>query len=153
VERLSSRVLLVAAAGNHGNVGAKPEGYPGPWPKRNSALWPAAFTDVIAVGATDAEGTVAPFTPDVRWIDAYVPGVDLLSTFVNARVERSAGDTEFSGFARWSGTSFAAAVLSGLIAAKVHPGSGSAREAAMRELAEGTRDDQGRLLIEAPLRG
>ena len=154
VERLSSRVLLVAAAGNHGNVRPKPADYSGPWPKPNSALWPAAFTDVIAVGAADAEGRIAPFSPSAGWIDAYAFGVDRRSTFLNARVKRSEDTEEFNGFALWSGTSFAAAVVSGAIAARVHPGSRSAQEAVIDLLASGRRDSEDRLFIEGPpLRG
>jgi membrane-anchored mycosin MYCP len=154
VERLSSRILLVAAAGNHGNVGPKPEDRSGPWPKPNSALWPAAFTDVIAVGATDAKGEIAAFSPRVRWIDLYTRGVDLQSTFLNARVQRTQDTEEFNGFATWSGTSFAAAVVSGAIAARVRPGSRDALEAVRDLLASGKRDDDDRLFIEGPpLRG
>jgi hypothetical protein len=164
VERLSPRVLLVAAAGNHGNIGPKPEGWPGPgpkpegwpglWPKPNSALWPAAFTDVIAVGAADAEGRIAPFSPLVRWIDVWANGVNLRSTYLNARVRRSRDTEEFNGFAQWSGTSFAAAVVSGAIAARIRPGSRGAREAVIDLLATGKRDSEHRLFIEGPpLRG
>ena len=156
VERLSSRVLLVAAAGNHGTVGPKPAGYGGPWPRQNSALWPAAFSDVIAVGAADIKGRIAEFSPPVPWIDVYTRGVDLESTFLKARVRRpqNRGTEEFNGFARWSGTSFAAAVVSGAIAARIRPGSRSAKEAASDLLASGWHDSEHRLFIEGPpLRG
>jgi membrane-anchored mycosin MYCP len=152
VERLTSHVLLVAAAGNHGKVGQKPAGYGGPWPRPKSALWPAAFTDVIAVGAADAEGGIAEFSPLVPWIDVYTRGVDLESTFLNGPVRRpqDRGTEEFKGFARWSGTSFAAAVVSGAIAARIRPGSRGAREAAEDLLASGRRDPEHRTFIDGP---
>jgi subtilisin family serine protease len=108
---LGPRTLVVAAAGNHG----RPEGGTRPAPS-----WPAALDEVIAVGAVDG-GERASFSPDAPWVDAVAPGVDVVSTC-------AAHGTGGSVLARWSGTSFAAAAVSGAIAAQVHQGR-TAREA------------------------
>ncbi|MEV8632223.1 S8/S53 family peptidase [Streptosporangium sp. NPDC051023] len=73
-------------------------------------FWPAALPGVIAVGALDAaEEARAPFSAHGPWVDACARGEWLESAFL----EHGA----FQGYARWSGTSFAAAVVSGAIAA------------------------------------
>ncbi|MEV4246197.1 S8/S53 family peptidase [Streptosporangium canum] len=73
-------------------------------------FWPAALPEVIAVGALDAAEEVrAPFSAYGPWVDACARGEWLTSSFL----EHGA----FRGYAHWSGTSFAAAVVSGVIAA------------------------------------
>ncbi|MEU8381611.1 S8/S53 family peptidase [Streptosporangium sp. NPDC048865] len=73
-------------------------------------FWPAASPKVIAVGALDAAGEArAPFSAYGPWVDACARGEWLPSTFL----EHGA----FQGYARWSGTSFATALVSGAIAA------------------------------------
>ncbi|WP_326642531.1 S8/S53 family peptidase [Streptosporangium sp. NBC_01755] len=73
-------------------------------------FWPAASPRVIAVGALDAaERDRAPFSAYGPWVDACARGEWLSSTFL----EHGA----FRGYACWSGTSFAAALVSGAIAA------------------------------------
>jgi subtilisin family serine protease len=73
-------------------------------------FWPAASTKVIAVGALDAaEEARAPFSAHGPWVDACARGEWLTSTFLRHGA--------FRGYARWSGTSFATAVVSGAIAA------------------------------------
>jgi hypothetical protein len=100
--------------------------------------------NVVAVGATDREGVVADFTPNVAktsdaarvsdaakpadtgrqpvpWIDFWARGVGVESTYLTGRVDlvRETGNrtVTFAGRARWSGTSFAAAAVSGALAA------------------------------------
>ncbi|GGS67019.1 serine protease [Planobispora rosea] len=73
-------------------------------------FWPAALPGVIAVGALDAaEEARAPFSAYGPWVDACARGEWLSSTFL--------AHGAFRGYARWSGTSFAAAAVSGAIAA------------------------------------
>ncbi|MER6827893.1 S8/S53 family peptidase [Streptosporangium sp. NPDC000563] len=73
-------------------------------------FWPAASPGVIAVGALDPDGGArAPFSAYGAWVDACARGEWLSSTFL----EHGA----FNGYARWSGTSFATALVSGAIAA------------------------------------
>jgi membrane-anchored mycosin MYCP len=123
VELLSPHVVLVAAAGNHGD----------PRTSRvptNSAVWPAAFDQVVAVGAHDARGGPAHFSPQQPWVDVTAPGVRVESWYPVA-IDPGPG---YSGRARWSGTSFAAAHVSGQIAAQAEPGRLEAREVVERFL-------------------
>ena len=120
LERLGPDVVVAAAAGNFGKHD-KPVG----------PVWPAAFDRVVAVGATDDEGTRPTYSPDPRhapWVDVQAPGHGVVSLFPKGEllVTNEDGSTrweEFKGFARWSGTSFAAAHVTGLIAARTSPGS------------------------------
>ena len=90
-------VIIVAAAGNDGSC---------------RPTFPAAAPGVIGVGALGRD-CIAPFTNWGWWVRACAVGVDVVSTFLtcDARV----GDERcchrrvtFAGWARWSGTSFAA---------------------------------------------
>jgi subtilisin family serine protease len=135
VQRLSRDVLLVAAAGNHGNIeelrAKNDPAAKAVWMKNinnTTPVWPAAFPEVIAVGATDAVGAPAPFSPKVPWVDVTARGVGVISTYLTGpvRLSRPAPDIkptqEFDGFAAWDGTSFAAGTVSGAVAARIGPG-------------------------------
>ncbi|WP_165491943.1 S8 family peptidase [Egibacter rhizosphaerae] len=120
---LTPGLVIVAGAGNEG--AAHP-------------FFPAASPLVVGVGALDNDGRRACFSNHGWWVDACAPGVDRHSTFLEwdgpmapypdhppepckgeMVVEPPKGDVEFTGGARWDGTSFAApqvaAVLAGLI--------------------------------------
>ncbi len=89
-------------------------------------VWPAAFDQVVAVGATDGDN-LAPFSPQTSWVDLTAPGVDVESTYLNGEVKLATPSSEsqtekFSGSAYWDGTSFAAATVSGALAAAIRPG-------------------------------
>jgi membrane-anchored mycosin MYCP len=126
VERLGPDTLVIAAAGNHATPGQTPK-----------PSWPAALDTVVAVGAIGAQGD-APFSPDAPWVDAVAPGVGVVSTAV-------AGNGR-PGFARWSGTSFSAASVSGMVAAAMRPGM-TARAAYEALVADAERDDSGRAIL------
>lgn len=112
---LPDDVVVVAAAGNFGDT---------------RPVWPAASKRVIAVGAVggvpDADGpgpspALAPFSGYGPWVDAYAGGVSVLGPYCWYR--ESGGQTavdrvpqHFRGWARWSGTSGATAVVTGRIA-------------------------------------
>ncbi|MFD1538160.1 S8 family peptidase [Nonomuraea guangzhouensis] len=88
-------------------------------------FWPAALPDVVGVAAVDAtQERRAPFSAYGSWVNACARGEWLASSFL----ERD----EFAGYAVWSGTSFATALVAGAIAdaAKDLP----AKEAAGRVL-------------------
>jgi hypothetical protein len=134
IDRLDPGIVVVAAAGNHGDVEEISD------EEKRKPAWPAALDDVIAVGSTDADGFPSSFTPhDVPWIDVYARGEKVRSTYLETRaahvdgVDPSVKLLRFDGWAEWSGTSFAAALVSGAIAAKTSPGRLSAR-AAWQEL-------------------
>ena len=134
IDRLDPNIVVVAAAGNHGNLPENPE--PGK-PSRLSPAWPAALDDVVAVGAATREREPADFSPKAPWVDLLAAGVDVVSTFFQGAVTLPPDQAdprasaprveEFRGFAEWNGTSFAAALVSGAIAAGTRPGRVSAR--------------------------
>jgi hypothetical protein len=125
IERISPRVLVVAAAGNHGEIEKWVQGR-----THRSAVWPAAIPPVIAVGAHNpADQTPAPWSPNLSWVACTAPGVDVIGRFFDDEVELPSGTEKFHGFARWSGTSFAAATVTGAIAAQTRPGSVTPRMA------------------------
>jgi len=129
VELLTPGVVIVAAAGNHG-TGTSPAGRL----TAHTPFWPAALDDVVAVGAHGADGERATFSPVAPWITLSAPGVDVKSTYLAGGVLVPGHDGEmvertFGGYASWSGTSFAAATVSGEIAAGTVPGVRGPREA------------------------
>jgi len=63
-------------------------------------------------------------------VDLYARGVEVRSTFLSqALTEKGSRPTPFGGWASWTGTSFAAALVSGAIAASTQPGQTTSREA------------------------
>jgi membrane-anchored mycosin MYCP len=130
LSRLGPDVLVVAAAGNHGKT-----------TDAKRPLWPGAFDAVVAVGATDESGVRQAWSPDPQfcpWVDVQACGADVESVFLEGKVltalkVKSPGEKpaveDFDGFAQWSGTSFAAARVSGMIAAATVPGRVRASEA------------------------
>ncbi len=91
LRKFSSHTVIVAAAGNNGS---------------ERLFWPAALKDCVAVGAK------ATFSDRGWWVDAHAPAVDVAGPFAQRKPD---GEIEL-GFARWSGTSFAAPYVSGAIA-------------------------------------
>ena len=121
LDRLWPDRVVVAAAGN--NASDRP-------------FWPAAFKHVIAVGALDTrqEGVVrAKFSNFGSWVDVWAPGVNVVSLYADQAMIRQlvAG---FTGWASWSGTSFAAPLVAAEIARRAS--GATARTAAFAFLAE-----------------
>ncbi|WP_369139062.1 S8 family peptidase [Modestobacter versicolor] len=107
---VNPEMVVVAAAGNLGGPGE---------PETPEDFWPAALRDVVSVGAVESPRSTgwAPWSNRGRWIDLAAPGSQLVSTFVEGTVSAPDGEQlAFEGWARWSGTSFAAAVAAGAIA-------------------------------------
>lgn len=135
VSTLGRDVVVVAAAGNHGAVDRPdPEASESDQRReRSKPTFPAALDGVVAVGAADKVGQPAPFTPlNKYWIDLLAPGVDVLGPYVCGKVtfdDPAKTPIDFEGLACWSGSSFAAALISGAIAAGVQPGRVTARQA------------------------
>lgn len=120
ISQAARRTLIVAAAGNFDS---------------DRPYWPAALKDVVAVAALangpDGEPERAPFSNYGWWVDAAAPGVKIKSTFLTHGREDG---KEFHGYAKWSGTSFAAPVVAGRIAALMSDKDMAARYAAMELL-------------------
>ena len=95
--------------------------------------FPAALPDVIGVGGLAASGR-AWFSNYGPWVDACAPAVDVVSTFFDAFTEELDGEPlrRFDGWARWSGTSFAAPKVAALIAQERYLYGGTPREAWQR---------------------
>jgi membrane-anchored mycosin MYCP len=140
IDRLDPEIVVVAAAGNHGKLRRR-------WDDLSEEdlrkpAWPAALDDVIAVGAAAIGGAEAEFTPRrAPWIDVLADGVDVDSTYLHGSVRvdltlQTDATEDFEGIARWSGSSFAAALVSGAIAARTVPGRTTARAAWEALLAE-----------------
>lgn len=81
-----SGVLVVASAGAESS---------------DIPIYPAGYDHVIAVAATDENDHLAPFSGYGTWVDLCAPGTNILTTETH------------TGFANYSGTSFAAAMVSG----------------------------------------
>lgn len=112
LRRLSdSGTVVVAAAGNYG---------------REDPFWPAAYKDVIGVGAVMADGDRESYSNFGYWVDACTQGTDLVTSYFET--------TGFDGFACGSGTSFSTAIVTGAVAALQSDHNYSAKEAADRLL-------------------
>src|SRR3954453_23975335 len=142
IAELTPTMVVVAAAGNHGTdeldeADRKDQAMP----ERAAPLFPAALDGVLAVGAVDAAGNYAPFNPidgtdenrPAPWIDVFAPGVELVRTSLDetgdqlVQVPTHGKPVEyetvsFEGYANWSGTSFASAYVTGLVAARIAEG-------------------------------
>jgi subtilisin family serine protease len=98
------RVVVVACAGNTAS---------------DRPFWPAALKQVIAVAALDGADR-AWFSNYGWWVDACTQGVGLTSCFIRfdgPRPRVNGFDPDgFSGYATWSGTSFATPAVAGAIA-------------------------------------
>lgn len=93
-EAINNNIVIVCAAGNEGDGNDESFEY----------SYPAAYTDVISVGAVDKKGVPAKFSNSNTAIDLVAPGVDIISTYPNNQ------------FAALSGTSMATPYVSGSLA-------------------------------------
>ncbi len=120
-------MLVVAAAGNDAS---------------DRPFWPAAFGWVVSVGALNDDGTVCDFSNVGPWVDVYAHGRDLVNAFPTGTYTcyepAHAGEVRnFTGLARWSGTSFATPIVTGAIAAYMSAHGVSAGDARDALLAAG----------------
>jgi membrane-anchored mycosin MYCP len=143
VDRVDPHVVVVAAAGNYANL-RDADGLTRTDDQIRKPAWPAALDDVIAVGASQPDGEPAEFSPAAPWVDLRAPGVNLLSTYLPQARGAQATPVQYVGsLARWGGTSFAAALVSGAIAAGTQPGRVSSRTAVL-DILRGAQEDAAR---------
>jgi subtilisin family serine protease len=132
LHRIDPDLVVVAAAGNHGTLQDGTEAY--------RPAFPAALDEVVAVGAVDRDRRIAAYTPrDADWVDVVALGTDVPSTYLTGQVYAGDAEVSYDGWASWTGTSFAAGLVSGAIAARTVPGRVTAREAFSRLRARGER--------------
>jgi len=122
-------VAVVVSAGN--DATSRPS-----YPAAFAGVTAPGSVPVCAVGALNPDGTIALFSNDGPWVRYLRPGAALVSTLpttldgsmeatnkmVDERGEERSGidpDGFQSGFAVWSGTSFAAPIFAGQLAAKL----------------------------------
>ena len=110
----AQRAIIIAAAGNGG-----PDAIP---------VYPAAYAEVIAVTATDERDRIYEKANRGRYIAIAAPGVDILALMAG------------SGHGFQSGTSFAAAHVSGIVALALELDPGLGADALRRALVAGAID-------------
>lgn len=90
-------VVIVAAAGNTGT---------------QAKMYPGAYTNVIAVAATDNNDAMASFsTYGAKWVDVAAPGVSVYSTFPNHHFALADTYNRSEGYDIGSGTSMASPIV------------------------------------------
>jgi len=87
-----------------------------------SISFPSALADTASGGGFER----ASFSNYGWWVDAAAPGEKIASSFLTHGRENG---EEFHGYAKWSGTSFAAPYVAGKIAALMSDKSMKARDA------------------------
>jgi subtilisin family serine protease len=121
LHRLIGHGLGVSAAGNQAT---------------SRRYFPAALPDVVGVGALGEDGR-AWFSNFGGWVDACAPGIDVVSTFFTSYQESPYRQEEppiddpgraYAGYARWSGTSFSAPKVAGVIAQEMYVTGSAARD-------------------------
>jgi subtilisin family serine protease len=120
-------VLVVAAAGNCGDT---------------RPFWPAAFRDVVSVAGLGPDLLPSQWSSHGFWVTCSAIGQGILSNFVAGRESPLETPTpvEFSRdpepWAVWSGTSFAAPQITGVLARLYQPGGPRSLRDVLRELLE-----------------
>ncbi len=94
--------VIVAAAGNGGN---------------QTKIYPGAYTNVIAVAATNNSDAKASFsTYGAKWVDVAAPGENVYSTFPNHEFYLGKTYNRSTGYDVANGTSMASPVVAGVAA-------------------------------------
>ena len=118
-------VVVVASAGNDASC---------------MPTYPSVLPEVIGVGALDEDGWPAEYTNFGPWVDASTRGTDVVSLFFEGfngaeAPEKGEDPDAFEGWAKWSGTSFAAPRVVATLAAEMQTGT-SGRDAVKKLIKE-----------------
>lgn len=116
ISAYNSGIVLVAAAGNSG-------------PGDNTVLYPGAYSEVIAVSATDSSDAIASWSSRGPQVELAAPGVNISSTYKGG------------GYKTLSGTSMASPHVAGVAVLVI--ASGVTDPAQVRARLQGTADDLG----------
>jgi subtilisin family serine protease len=139
-----SNKVLVCAAGNDGSLG--------PFAPADQG-WP------VAVGALNADNTLAGYSNRGSWVDVFARGTDVVNAFPDGPYRymeapmQGQNDAVFTnGMASWSGTSFAAPLVSGVLAARMsgHGENAAQAWASLSSIAAGRAASNGGLWIVSP---
>ncbi|MBD1591560.1 S8 family serine peptidase [Arthrobacter sp. S1_S22] len=117
--------VLVAAAGNGGN---------------QTKIYPAGYTNVMAVAATDNFDAKASFsTYGASWVDIAAPGVNVYSTFPNHKFYLGTQNNRSLGYDVGNGTSMSSPIVAATaaLAWSVNPG---ADNTAIRDKVQSSAD-------------
>jgi Subtilase family len=117
-----TKVVIVAAAGNYGN---------------KIPCWPAAFRGVVSVAALTRRMYPAAWSSRGFWVQCSTIAQGVHSTFVEGQESPQLNPTPYTfhqnPWAVWSGTSFAAAQVTGALA-RLHNANGYPPDEALRRL-------------------
>lgn len=96
--RFGKHTVCVTAAGNDG---------------LNRPFWPAALKGCVGVAALEIDDRGAEYSNHGWWVDACTVGSDVIGPFIT---DTTPDGRQFNGYAKWSGTSFAAPRVAGAVA-------------------------------------
>lgn len=132
---VNHNVLVVVAAGNCGTLTDRCSSL-------NQVDYPAAYPEVLAVGATEADDSVAFFSTRNASVDISAPGRRIVSTTPTYQTYLSSHSGATLNYAAFSGTSQAAPFVSGL-AALIWSGEPALTAQQVFQRIEQTADDLG----------
>ncbi len=94
-------ITIVAASGNEGN---------------DKEQYPAAYEHVISIASSDKSDALSSFSDYGDWVDALVPGSDIVSTFIYGSDKTIAGTCNEDSYGIMNGTSMATPAAAGIAA-------------------------------------
>jgi subtilisin family serine protease len=133
---VSKNIVVVAAAGNDGcsagllGLGATQPSYP------------AAYANVLGVGAINSNGSVASYSDCGSWVDVVAPGTSIISTMIN-KPSSDLGCQNGVGYCYLSGTSMATPYAAAAAALEIAKLGSSSQQSTVRSLLQSTADNIG----------
>jgi type VII secretion-associated serine protease mycosin len=132
---ISKNVVVVAAAGNDScHAGLLGLG-------RTKPSYPAAYPDVLGVGAISSNGSLASYSDCGSWVDVVAPGTGIVSTMI-AKPDPELG-CGTSGYCTLSGTSMATPYAAAAAALEIQKLGKGWKQATVRSRLQSSADDLG----------